>query len=96
MRGSIKANIIIFLIIAVFAFCMGLTFANMTAPDDNDLYKLMSLENSTFEPSYIDYVPTVIQENTTNTTNTTDSGDATDYNNTDYNWNNSYSGIAEI
>ena len=74
MRGSVKANLIVFLIIAVIAFCISSAFATLTIHEDNDSYKLISLEDDSFEPAEIDYVPTYIPKNDTNTTsdNTTD------------------------
>lgn len=81
MKDSIKANLIVFLIIAVIAFTISSAFASLTITEDNDSYKLSSIENDSFEPNYIDEVPTIIPkvepkytENTTNTTdtNTTD------------------------
>lgn len=72
MKGSIKANLIVFLIIAVTAFCISQAFATLTIHEENDSYKLLSLEDDSFEPKYIYKVPTIIPKNTTNTTNTTD------------------------
>ncbi len=71
MRGSIKANLIVFLIIAVIAFCISSTVASLTIHDDYDSYKLVKLSNDSFEPADIDYVPTIIPKNDTNTTNST-------------------------
>lgn len=71
MRGSIKANLIVFLIIAVIAFCISSAFATLTIHEDNESYKLKSLEDDSFEPTEIDYVPTYIPKNDTNTTNDT-------------------------
>ena len=68
MRGSIKANLIVFLIIAVIAFCISSAFATLTIHEDNDSYKLISLEDDSFEPTEIEYVPTIIPKNDTNTT----------------------------
>ncbi|WP_405307355.1 hypothetical protein [Methanobrevibacter sp.] len=81
MRGSIKANLIVFLIIAVIAFCISSAFATLTIHEDNDSYKLISLEDDSFEPSEIEYVPTIIPQNDTNTTNMTNN---TETNVTDY------------
>lgn len=92
MKGSQKANLIVFLIIAVIAFCISSAFATLTIHDDYDSYKLIPLNNDTFEPADIDYVPTYIPKNTTNTTNTTtdnvteDIEDTIDWNDTDYEW----------
>ncbi|MEE1129676.1 MAG: hypothetical protein UHW99_06795 [Methanobrevibacter sp.] len=72
MKDSIKANLIIFFIIAIIAFCISTTFANLTVQPETDSYKLISIENNSFEPNYIEEVPTIIEpKNTTNTTNTT-------------------------
>ena len=71
MKGSQKANLIVFLIIAVIAFCSSLAFASLTIHDDNDSYKLLQLDNDSFEPEEIDYVPTYIPKNDTNKTNST-------------------------
>jgi archaellum component FlaG (FlaF/FlaG flagellin family) len=71
MKGSIKANLIVFLIIAVIAFCISSAFATLTIHEDNESYKLKSLEDDSFEPTEIDYVPTYIPKNDTNTTDDT-------------------------
>jgi hypothetical protein len=72
----VKANLLIFFIIAVIAFCISSAFATLTIHEDNDSYKLLSLDNDSFEPNHINYVPTIIPKNdtntTTNSTNTTD------------------------
>lgn len=88
MKGSVKANLIVFLIIAVIAFCISLTFANLTIHEENDSYKLIAIKNNSFEPAEIDYVPTYVPKNdtnkTTNTTNVTDDiEDIIDWNDTD-------------
>lgn len=70
MKGSVKANLIIFLIIAVIAFCISSAFATLTIHEDNDSYKLIPLNNDSFEPNNIDYVPTYVPKNDTNTTDT--------------------------
>jgi uncharacterized protein YmfQ (DUF2313 family) len=75
MRGSIKANLIVFLIIAVIAFCISSAFATLTIHEDNESYKLKSLEDDSFEPEEIEYVPTYIPKNDTNTTNKTTTND---------------------
>jgi hypothetical protein len=76
MKDSIKANLIVFMIIAVIAFTISSAFASLTITEDNDSYKLISIENDSFEPNYIDEVPTIIPKvetnHTENTTNTTD------------------------
>ena len=73
MKDSIKANLIVFLIIATIAFTISSAFAGLTITEDNDSYKLSAIENDSFEPNYVDEVPTIIPkvENTTNNTNTT-------------------------
>ena len=71
MKGSLKANLIVFLIIAIIAFCISSAFASLTIHEDNDSYKLLSLNNDSFEPEEINYVPTYIPKNDTNTTNNT-------------------------
>ena len=75
MRGSIKANLIVFLIIAVIAFCISSAFATLTIHEDNESYKLKSLEDDSFEPEEIEYVPTYNPKNDTNTTNKTTTND---------------------
>ena len=80
MKGSIKANLIVFLIITTIAFTISSAFANLTITEDNDSYKLSTIENDSFEPNYIDEVPTIIPKvenktnNNTNITNTTIDG----------------------
>lgn len=85
MRGSIKANLIVFLIIAIIAFCISSAFATLTIHEDNDSYKLIPLEDDSFEPTEIDYVPTYIPKNDTNATNSTNVTNSTTTNITDYN-----------
>ena len=87
MRDSVKANLIIFFIVAIIAFGISSTFAKMTIPEETDSYKLISIENNSFKPNHIDEVPTIIEKpaNTTNITNTT-------YNNTSHNNTGNYSG----
>lgn len=76
MKDSIKANLIVFFIIAIVSFAVSSAFASMTVHEDHDSYKLIPIENDSFEPHYIDEVPTYIPEpvNDTNVTynNTTD------------------------
>ena len=88
MKDSIKANLIVFLIIAVIAFTISSAFASLTITKDNDSYKLSSIENDSFEPNYIDEVPTIIPKvetnYTENTTNATDTNITYDTNDT---WN---------
>ena len=72
MKDSIKANLIIFFIIAIIAFGISSSFASLTVKENTDSYKLLSIENNSFEPHHIDEVPTVIEtKNITNKTNTT-------------------------
>ena len=71
MRGSVKANLIVFFIIAIIAFCISSAFATLTIHEDNDSYKLIHIENDSFEPEEINYVPTYEPKNDTNTTNNT-------------------------
>ena len=79
MKDSVKANLIVFLIIGLIAFGISSAFASLTISDDNDSYKLIPIDNDSFEPNYINKVPTIIPKvernytnNTTaNTTNTT-------------------------
>ncbi len=73
MRGSVKANLIVFLIIAVIAFCISSAFATLTIHEDNDSYKLIHIEDDSFEPEEVNYVETYIPKNDTNTTNSTNS-----------------------
>lgn len=96
MKESIKANLIVFLIIATIAFGVSLTFANLTIHDNHDSYKLISIENDSFEPNYIYKVPTIKPKNLTtnktieNTTyNTTNIEDTTDIDEDD-NWETTY------
>lgn len=91
MKDSIKAHLIIFLIIAVIAFCISSAFATLTIHEDNESYKLIPINNDSFNPEEIDYVPTIKPKNTTNTTNnTTLTNNTTDMNNTiDKIWNDS-------
>lgn len=71
MRESVKANLIIFLIIAVIAFIISSAFASLTIVEDNDSYKLSSIENDSFEPNLIEKVPTIIPKVEKNLTNNT-------------------------
>lgn len=70
MKDSIKANLIVFFIIAIVSFAVSSAFASMTVHEDHDSYKLIPIENDSFEPHYIDEVPTYIPEpvNDTNVT----------------------------
>ena len=88
MKDSIKANLIVFLIIATIAFTISSAFASLTITEDNDSYKLSSVENDSFEPKYIEEVPTIIPkvENTTNRTNITPDWNNTWIKNTTIDW----------
>jgi len=83
MKESVKANLIIFLIIAVIAFIISSAFASLTIVEDNDSYKLSSIENDSFEPNYIEEVPTIMPKVETNLTNNTTETNTTV---TDDNW----------
>lgn len=83
MKDSVKANLIVFLIIGLIAFGVSSAFASLTITEDNDSYKLIPIDNDSFEPNYINKVPTIIpkvENNYTNNTtiNTTDLDDAID------------------
>ncbi|WP_458456249.1 hypothetical protein [Methanobrevibacter sp.] len=71
MKDSVKANLLIFLIIAVVSFCISCAFASLTITEENESYKLIPIENDSFEPKYIDEVPTILPKIETNITNTT-------------------------
>ena len=76
MKDSVKANLIVFLIIALIAFGISSAFASLTIGEQNDSYKIISIKNDSFEPNYIHKVPTIVpkvKKNITNntTTNTT-------------------------
>ena len=73
MKDSIKANLIIFFIIAIIAFGISTSFANLTVKEDSDSYKLIPIENNSFEPNQVEEVKYVEPKpvNTTNTTNNT-------------------------
>ena len=92
MKGSVKANLIVFLTIAVIAFCISSAFATLTIHEDNDSYKLIPLKDDSFEPDDINYVPTHIPKNNTNKTTknvTEDIEDAID------SWNDTYDEVYE-
>ena len=87
MKDSIKANLIVFFLIAIVSFAMSSTFASLTVPEEHDSYKLIPIENDSFEPHYIEEVPTYIPPvNNTTTTNTTVTNNtiSVDYNITNY------------
>lgn len=90
MKESVKANLLIFLIIAVISFCISSAFASLTITEENDSYKLIPIENDSFEPKYIDEVPTIIPKVETNHTNiTSNTTNHTSNNNSHTNLNNS-------
>lgn len=95
MRGSVKANLIVFLIIAVAAFCISSAFATLTIHEDNDSYKLIPIEDDSFEPNDINYVPTVKPKNDTNKTNSTIEN-VTYTNDTDDDWDINYGDLEDI
>ena len=68
MNGSKKAKLIVFIIIATLSFTISTTFANLTIHEDATSYKLIPIENDSFEPAYINKVHTIIPKNTTNQT----------------------------
>lgn len=80
MKDSIKAKLIIFLIIAVIAFVISSAFASLTITKDTESYKLISIENDSFEPNLINKVPTIIPK--ANNTNNTTSNNTHNWNNT--------------
>ena len=94
MKDSVKAKLIVFLIIALIAFSISSAFASLTINDSHDSYKLIPIKNDSFEPNYINKVPTIIPKietkNITNTTanNTTDNTtyNITNLNNTNKEW----------
>ncbi len=89
MRDSVKANLIVFFIIAIVAFGMSNAFASLIIHEDNDSYKLIPIENDSFEPNYINKVPTIIPKVENNTT------EVTPTNNTYYNVETTYDNWTE-
>ncbi len=96
MKDSVKANLIVFLIIALVAFGVSSAFASLTINEDTDSYKIIPIKNDSFEPNYINKVQTIIPKVETNYTNNTTTNNTTDYDiNTtiddwddeDYGWN---------
>ena len=81
MRGSVKANLIVFFIIAVIAFCISSAFAALTIHEDNDSYKLIHIEDDSFEPEEVNYVETYVPKNDTNSTNSTSNSTLTNFTN---------------
>ena len=85
MKDSTKANLIVFFIIAIVAFSVSTAFAGLVVKEDSESYKLIPIENNSFEPNYIEEVPTYVAPvNTTNYTsnNTTNHTDITPANST--------------
>lgn len=83
MKDSVKANLIVFLIIGLIAFGISSAFASLTISEDNDSYKLIPIDNDSFEPNYINKVPTIIPKVEKNyTTNITPNNNTTEVNNT--------------
>ena len=87
MKDSIKANLIIFFIIAIIAFSISTSFASLTVKENTDSYKLLLIENNSFEPNHVEEVP-YLPLKTTNVTNATDNNTANNdtifYNTTGY------------
>ena len=82
MKDSVKANLIVFLIIGLIAFGISSAFATLTITEDNDSYKLIPIKNDSFEPNYINKVPTIIPKVEKNYTNNTTVTNDTDWNDT--------------
>ena len=70
MKDSITANLIVFFIIAIISFAMSSAFASLTVHKENDSYKLIAIQNDSFEPHYIDEVPYIPPKPVNNTTST--------------------------
>ena len=72
MKDSTKANLIIFFIIAIVAFCISTSFASLTVKENTDSYKLIPIEDNAFQPNYVEEVlyveptPVNVTNNTTN------------------------------
>ncbi len=98
MKDSVKAKLIVFFIIALLAFGVSSAFASLTISEDNDSYKIIPIKNDSFEPNYINKVPTIIpkvEKNYTNNTTTNTTINTTDYDiedtdDTDYDWNETF------
>lgn len=101
MKDSVKAKLIVFFIIGLLAFGVSSAFASLTISEDNDSYKLIAIKNDSFEPNYINKVPTIVPKveknyttsynNTTTSTNTTPDYDIEEIEDTDDYWNVSFS-----
>ncbi|WP_406535742.1 hypothetical protein [Methanobrevibacter sp.] len=89
MKDSVKANLIVFLIIGLIAFGVSSAFASLTITEDNDSYKLIPIDNDSFEPNYINKVPTIIPKVETNYTNNT-TANTTDLEDTIDDWNDTF------
>ena len=81
MKDSAKANLIVFFIIAIIAFSISSTFASLTVEEDIESYKLISIENDSFEPNYINKVPTILPKIEKNYTNNNTTEIETNYTN---------------
>ena len=94
MKDSVKAKLIVFFIIALLAFGVSSAFASLTISEDNDSYKLIPIKNDSFEPNYINKVPTIIpkveKNYTENTTINTTNQDIDDIDDTYNDWNESF------
>lgn len=94
MKDSIKANLIVFSIIAIVSFASCSAIVNFTIPQTNDSYKLIPLENDSFTPAFVEEVPTIVPvvNNTTNTTNST----KLSLNNTIEEWSDNYTNLTNL
>ena len=91
MKDSIKANLIVFFLIAIISFAMSSAFASLTIHEQNDSYKLIAIQNDSFEPHYIDAVPTYIPPEPVNDTNITYNNTTDfDYSENTTNWTETY------
>ena len=91
MKDSVKANLIVFLIIGLIVLGISTAFASLTINDENDSYKIISIKNDSFEPNYINKVPTIIPKVENNTTNTTSNSTyVTNYTHTYHYYNTTY------
>ena len=71
MKDSIKANLLVFFIIAIISFGASSAFASLTIHEENESYKMIPIENDSFKPNQINEVPTIIPKVENNTTNNT-------------------------
>ena len=97
MKDSAKANLIVFFIIAIIAFGISSSFAELTVKEEGESYKLIPIENDSFEPNYIDEVPTILPKVETNYTNnnTTELNNYSEIEETDESWNDTYTDWTE-